>query len=298
MEKYSKHLNIPKIDRVFLLWIFFLALAVRIIWLFQYQESPTFNYPLLDFTYFESRAREIMNGQLFSEDYLFNPLYPLYLAAVFKTFGSDLFFPRLIQVILGSLNTLLIYYLGTYAFSRYTGIIAAVITALYLPMIYFDGILMATSLITFLLLFMISLLVFGKSKNQIIFYIISGFSMGIIVLGRPNFLLAAIALTIWILWDGSSGPFRRRYLRGLIFFVCTLAVISPISIQYWIAHNEFIIVAPHGGINFYIGNNPDATGAYTSVPGISDVPGEQVKDSVRIASEQLGHAASPSETSA
>jgi tetratricopeptide (TPR) repeat protein len=59
--------------------------------------------------------------------------------------------------------------------------------------------------------------------------------------------------------------------------------ISPFSLQ--------------GGINFYMGNNPGATGYFMSPHGISSSPIEQVKTSIHYAAKESGKTLSPSRAS-
>ncbi|HPQ42257.1 MAG TPA: glycosyltransferase family 39 protein, partial [bacterium] len=297
MKTNSSEPRKKSIDSLLLVWIFLAALLLRILWLVQYQQSPSFSYPLLDFTFFQERAYEILNGRFFSDGYLFNPLYPIFLAGVFAVFGGDLFFPRLVQVLLGSFNVLLVYRLGRHAFGRPAAVAAALLTAVYLPLIYFDGILMATSLITFLILVTVNILVSAQHRQSVAWSAAGGLGMGAVILGRPNFLIVALAIALWLATLTPRTAPVRRLAMGILFLAGLSAVISPITLHHWNTHREFIIVAPHGGINFYIGNNPDATGTYYSVPGISDNPGTQVRDSIDIVSQKLGHPASAPEAS-
>ncbi|MCD4655591.1 glycosyltransferase family 39 protein, partial [bacterium] len=261
MEKETLVLKSPTQTNLSLLWIFLLALVLRMVWILQYQQSPMFNYPLLDFTFFDQRAHEILSGQWFSKDYLFNPLYPLYLVLIYPIFGTDLFFPRLIQAVLGAFNVILVFHIARYSFNRSTAFFSAILTAIYLPLIYFDAILMATSLITFLLLSLTVCLISAQAQNKFLLYFLSGTLMGFVILGRPNFLLLLVALFVWIIASAPETGILKNIYKCFLFFVGVLLIISPITIHYWFADQEFIIVAPHGGINFYIGNNPEATGA-------------------------------------
>jgi len=289
--------NYTRKNNITVIWIFLLALVLRMLWIMQYQQSPLFNYPLLDFTFFSSRAHEILAGHWFSDNYLFNPLYPLYLSLVYTIFGTDLFFPRLIQAVLGSINVLLVFRIAIYAFDRSTAVYAAILTATFLPLIYFDAILMSTCLITFLVLCTSVLLIHAQNRNQNILYLASGILFGFVILGRPNFLLLIIPFSIWIFISETATSLIRKIAKISLFTSVALLVISPITIHHWFQNHEFIIVAPHGGINFYIGNNPEATGTYMSIPGISDLPGKQVLDSQRLASESLGRELTSDEVS-
>lgn len=284
-----------------LLWVFLAALALRMLWLSQYQNSPFFNAPSLDFSFFDLRAREILRGKWFSDSYLFNPLYPLYLAAVYPVFGYDLFYPRLIQALLGASSTLLVYAIAAWTFNKRSGLIAAVLVALYLPLIYYDGILMATSLLTFLVLLSVRIMLRAVDsphrRSALPLFAASGLVSGLVLLGRPNFLLVAAALAAWLILNRSLPSRGIRMAGALAFMAAALLVISPITVHHKIEQDEWVVVAPHGGFNFYIGNHPEATGAFMSIPGISDLPGRQVEDSRRAAAEALQRPVSSAEAS-
>ncbi len=282
-------------DNMLLLWIFLSAFFLRMIYIFQLQKYPFFDYPLLDFTFFDQRAREILAGQLFSGDYYFNPLYSYYLALVYKFIGYDLYFPRLIQAFLGASSTILIYNLGKSMWNRSVGLIAAIMAALYIPLVYYDGILMATTLIIFLTLSALNLLNSSGRTGSGWKHFIAGLLMGLAVLGRPNLLLVAVFLAVWFLWK--SHPPWKAAGNYVLFVLGIIAIISHISIHHKRVNDEWVLVAPHGGINFYIGNHPEATGAYMSIPGISDAPGQQVKDSIIMAEKDMGRPVSAAEVS-
>lgn len=62
--------------------------------------------------------------------------------------------------------------------------------------------------------------------------------------------------------------------------------------------HQFALLSSQGGLNFYIGNNPSATGQYVSIPGVrSNIEG-QSEDTRHVAAEALGHPANDSEASA
>lgn len=280
---------------VALLWIFLAALALRMAWIYQYQASPFFDNPSLDFTFFDQHASEILQGRLFSDSYLFSPLYPLFLAPVYLLFGTDLFFPRLIQALLGALLVFPVYHIAAFAFNRRTALLAAAACALYMPLIYYDGVLMATTLHVFFLALSSMFLAGDLSWKRAA---IAGLLMGLVLLAAPNYLIVAAAAALWIITCSTDRFTAKSAARALLYLGCTLSTVAPITVYHAVRHGEFVFVAPHGGINFYLGNHDHATGTYMSIPGISDLPGQQTLDSQKIASTELGRPATHADVSA
>jgi tetratricopeptide (TPR) repeat protein len=96
-----------------------------------------------------------------------------------------------------------------------------------------------------------------------------------------------------MIWRGREG-FRRAAA-----FACGVALmLAPVTLRNYARTGEAVLISSHGGLNFYIGNNPDADGTYRAVPGITPSMAGQAGDAQRLASEAVGHAASDAETSA
>jgi len=73
-------------------------------------------------------------------------------------------------------------------------------------------------------------------------------------------------------------------------------VISLIIIRNYSIEKRFTPSAL-GGINFYIGNNPKATGCFISPHGISISPIEEIKTSIHYAEKESGKRLTPSQAS-
>lgn len=67
-----------------------------------------------------------------------------------------------------------------------------------------------------------------------------------------------------------------------------MAVLFPASFRNYIIAKHFSPFPTNGGINFYMGNHSGATGAYTTLKGISNVPISQVKQSIEVARKKTG----------
>jgi len=58
--------------------------------------------------------------------------------------------------------------------------------------------------------------------------------------------------------------------------------IVPVTIRNYVVSNQIVMIASHGGLNFYIGNNADADGTYHHVAGIRPTIAGQEEDAPRV----------------
>jgi Flp pilus assembly protein TadD len=116
----------------------------------------------------------------------------------------------------------------------------------------------------------------------------------LLVANRPNALLAAatIAFVVW-----GVGRTRRSLLQAAALGAGLLIVLAPFAVRNRLVAGEWILVSSHGGLNFYIGNNPEADGTYHSVPGITPAIEGQARDARRRAEQALGRPLSASQVS-
>src|SRR4030095_15965940 len=110
----------------------------------------------------------------------------------------------------------------------------------------------------------------------------AGMVWGVQTLNRPNVLIAALGVAL-----AMAIAFRR--VKPPAFLLAGLPIgLSPVGIRNVVVSGEWTLVSSHGGLNFYIGNNPNATGFYQNVPGVTPSIAGQEKDTRRIASQALG----------
>ena len=97
-------------DRNLVLIVFFVALAVRMVYLTEYRSVPYYDRPFSDSSHYQRRAVEIASGDLVGRQayFLGSPLYPYFMAAVYKPFGVNFTLLRIIQFLIGSATCALI----------------------------------------------------------------------------------------------------------------------------------------------------------------------------------------------
>jgi tetratricopeptide (TPR) repeat protein len=62
-----------------------------------------------------------------------------------------------------------------------------------------------------------------------------------------------------------------------------LLVLAGNGLRNYAASGEWVLISSHGGLNFYIGNGPEADGTYARVPGITPSIAGQARDAAALA---------------
>lgn len=270
-----------------MLTVFGLAIILRLIYLLQQRTAdPLFNYPILDGLYHHNWAVSIVKGAFLGRESFFRaPLYPYFLALIYKIFGIGFFMPRVVQSLLGSLSCVLTYRLGRAILGENVGLIAGLIAAAYPLSIYYENELLIPALLIFLVLVAVQATRWAAARPAAkTRWLAAGIAWGLAAVTRPNVLLSVASLPVWLARK------CRRYLAAAAGFgLLGLAlVISPVTARNYLVSRELVLIAWQGGYNFYIGNNPNADGKTAIVPGTKKSWQGGYYDSKRLAEEALG----------
>ncbi|NIM95444.1 MAG: hypothetical protein GTO18_17240 [Anaerolineales bacterium] len=199
------------------------------------------------------------------------PLYPGFMALSMYLFGSSsMTFIRIVQAIFSTLAVLIIFLLGRKVFqSDVIGLVAALMAALFPPLV--GGVVEinpVTFEVFFLALFLLLLISALHSKNLWL-WVCAGIILGIGALIRPTILMILPFLII-VLFVTKDTYSQKSNLRAfIILLIAAGVVILPWTIRNYLVHHEFIPISTNGGINFWIGNNPQATGEFINPRGIA-----------------------------
>jgi hypothetical protein len=264
-----------------------LAAAVRLAHvIFTARSNPLAYNLILDSLDYDRWAKALVWGGELPATKFMAPLYPWFLSVIYRVFGPDLTAVRSVQALLGVFTVAFITVYTRRLFrSSAAGIAAGVLAALYLPSIFYEGVIMPTTLILFLNAFFLFLMVPQDRPPGPARLMVAGFVLGCSVMAKP---VALLLLPVGILHlvstrnyschrdhevTGTNSRLRgRRLLRysaalliGLVF------AMTPLTIRNSRTTGTFMPVTAGGGISLYIGNNPRANGFY-SVPFYRDMP--------------------------
>ncbi len=286
--------------------LFVLAAGVRFAYLAEASSGPFFESGGVDSTTYLQRAFEAM-GTHWPGEFAFEqpPLYPLFLAALGSVFGKSIWALKAIQVVLGSITCVLVYFIGRRAFrDERVAILAALACCFNGTLIYFDGQIVSASLETFLVCAAILALLHAGDRDSALLWMTAGLALGLATINRGA-VLVSLPFIVWWLFrkEGGMGTssetpdrllsigLRRTALLGLPIAACLLPVTlhnirhdlsrnaPPTSsaqeiaaertgVFERIANRDFVVLTSLVGMNLYLGNS--ATHYETNDPNHPD----------------------------
>jgi len=299
-EQLQAVLSDPRVIRPVLhIALFLLALALRLIFVYQYYWHPLFEMLPVDTQVFSRQAIAIVNGDFLNPDAVFiNPFYPLLLAVNFTIFGVSFLPVVTIQAVLDALSCLLVAHIGAGLFNNKAGLTAGLIYACCGTAVFYTGVLLAPTALAFTVLCFLAALLHAGRHPKWRNFAGAGVLFGIIVLAAPNLMIFMLVLPVWFWFRFKDRPGARSALSGFsVLVIAACALLSLMALRNHRIMGGWLPVPVHGGINFYMGNHPGAEGFFMRLPNVSDQPIEQVKTSIRAAEEASGRMLTPSEAS-
>lgn len=269
------------------LWIFVAALALRLIYFFIHKNDFWLRTPLLDDNLFNSWASVIEKEGLLARElgiFDFNPAYPYFLVILGKIIGRDVLTVAFFQHVAGSLVPVMFYWFCKNLFDRRAGFVAAVLSLAYGPSFYYESRLLGDFWIYFFNLGMLACLLFARQfasslPKSIAGYFLAGLCLGFSTIFRPTNLVLAPLLFLWIgwqLWRDRKTLAAGLFLSGIGLWLPLL----PFQIRNYIVDpNEgWGLTTSSGGVNFFLGNNPEANGLNASPSFVRYGPGKEYDD--------------------
>ncbi len=184
------------------------------------------------------------------------PLYPIVLGGLYALTGPDPDAGRALQVALGAVVVLLIYFLARRLFSAEVALVAAGLAALNPGLIYVSALLMTENLYVVLLLLFLLVMV-GEWKDpsrSASGFALAGVLAGLCSLTRPT------AFTVALLMSGVALVLARdslgiRLRKVAVFMLVAVALVLPWSVRNYTQMGHWIAFTTHGGVTFYESNN-------------------------------------------
>ncbi len=292
------------------LLIFGIAFSCRFLYLTQYQTNPLFLHLIGDGEGYFQWGQRIASGDWIGQEVFYQaPLYPYFLGLLqslfpFKETETLLLAIRSVQMVLGSLACVFIYWTGYHVFSRSIGIVAGLMASGYAPAIYFDGLIQKAGLGFVLLCGLLWQLSLALNKPesprpQKNFFQWGGVGLflGTLALLRENTLLLLPLVLFWPLYAFRHWSWLARWRCTFACGLGVLLLLGTVGIRNGLIGNEWVVTTSQLGPNLYLGNNAQTDGTYRPlVPGHGSYVYEQA-DAIALAEQALGRSLSEGEVS-
>ena len=271
--------NGPFISEEFLAFVVVLiALGVRLLHvLFTAGGNPLAPHLALDAAIYDRWAKALVWGGAPVPTRLMQaPLYPWMISMVYRLFGPSLTAVRIVQAVMGTASCAFIVIITRRLFrSSAAGIIAGAAAALYLPFIFYEGVLVPATLIVFLNLLAVLLLVPEGRDPGSGRILVAGVVLGLSVVAKPVAMMLVPFVIIYFYFrarrgdarEGGGEGVRERDMpaflkKSVLLAAGVIVALIPLAVRNYRISGELIPLTTGGGINFYIGNNERANGFY------------------------------------
>jgi len=266
--------------------VLLLAFALRLLALWKYGLNLTLNSD--DMGYVRSAQRLLESGMLTyhradEPTVHIMPGMPLLLAAVFSVFGSGaigLYAAKLVMIAFGTGNVYLIYLLGNDLGRPWAGVIAALGTALFIPLIETDNLTLTEAPFLFgFLLFIRFAIRLGRHRHMADFYKLMAAYL-FCLLFRPTIALVPFALLGYFLLI--RYPWRLAWKQVWIAAILIVLVLGPWWVRNYIHYGEFIPLTGSSG-------DPLLLGTYQGYGYRYGPPYKEVVGSIEKQHPQMSH---------
>jgi len=302
--------------------VFATTLLLRIFVLSRLSASPFLLPSGGDMHFYNDWAQRILHGGSSNHFAFYGlPGYAYLLAFLYKVFGYNPFVPGLFQALLDSATALLIYHITLSLFARdelltsapaairvwpftliqkrqSVAVLAALGWAFFVPAQAFSAILMPTAWLVFSFWFVVWRIIRKETAPTSSECLLLGLLIGITATAVATILfLTPLVLAALFRTTSTPRPGRIAIGTALLLFGVTAGT-SPCWIHnYFIAHDR-VILSAHSGINFWIGNNPEANGYPRFPPGLRAGQAAMLEDSLNAAQAAAGRPLQRSEVAA
>jgi len=191
-----------------------------------------------------------------------DPLYPVFLSALYAVFGRSVHLVRIVQALLGGGAVALTFVLGRRLAGSAVGLLAAAISAVYPFFIYY-----AAQLLTETLFMVLILAVFvsgyrAQDTARPRWFAALGCVTGLAALCRAEAFFFGLVFAAWLALRASPVWLRRLRLGG-VAMVTMLAVMLPWAVRNEITQGQFILTTTKLGYNLYKYYHPQMTADQT-----------------------------------
>ncbi|HXT23010.1 MAG TPA: tetratricopeptide repeat protein [Thermoanaerobaculia bacterium] len=291
----------PRGARLALFAVLVAAALLRLLHWWTMRDQPFVGQPVLDSAEYDRWARELLAGGWRGGGAFFQaPFYPYLVAAVYAVAGARPSAVYLLQIAVAVGAIWALWRCGLRLAGWPVGLAAAALAALSGVLVFHDVLLLKESLATSGMAFLLLALVAAREPGaRRVWWLVAGALLGTIAELRENaLLLVPLVLALpWLRADDEPVPPRRALGASALLLAGVLLALAPFALRNVVVTGQPLLTTFQGGVNFWIGNNPEADGTYRPLVAGRQVPERERAEAVRLAEQAVGHALSPREVS-
>ncbi len=267
-----------------------------------YAHDPFFAWPSVDERMYHEWAQAIAAGDWWGDQVFLNgPLYPYLLAGLYALQGPSLLAAKVAHALLGTLTCALTWWVGRRLFAPAVALGAAALVAASRILIFYDSTLVVDALTVPLALLAVGAVRVAADRPSAGRWLAAGAAVGLGALARPNALILGALCGAWAGWALRERATTARLGWLAAYALGALLWVAPVAWRNYAVGGDFVPITYSGGMNLFLGNNPDANGSF-GVPSIfprsaADDPWEQREMFQRAAEQSEGRPLRPSEVS-
>ncbi|MFL6514483.1 MAG: hypothetical protein ACJ8M1_05610 [Chthoniobacterales bacterium] len=273
-----------------------------------------------DMHFYNEWAQRILRGEWNVHGAFYGlPLYPYVLAGLYWVFGSSPYIPGLLQAAADAGTALLIYLLTSQLLRSAVPVggnssrgseanrcgltiqvistLAVVVWTFFVPAEAYAVVLMPTAGFVFVFWLVVWRLVSNEASPSWKECLWLGLLIGITAMAIATVLFLVPLVLAGVSFKRGSVS-RVRCAGATVFLLAVGAGTSPCWIHNYFIARDPAFLSAHGGVNFWIGNNPMANGYPKFPPGLRAGQAAMLEDSVTSAETAVGRPLKRSEVSA
>jgi Flp pilus assembly protein TadD len=288
-------------------YIFAAVFLIRLGVLMRLASSPLLLPSGSDMHFYNEWARQILQGRWTDHQPFYGlPLYPFLVACLYRIFGYSPFVPGFFQACLDAGTAVLIYKITVRAIgdssdkaaksASLTGIVAAAGWGFFVPAQAYSAILMPTAGAVFVFWLLVWQIVRNENAPSRLRCFAYGTLIGVTAMGVATILFLVPLFLVAIFVRQTQSRLAAKAAAIGLLFLGIFAGASPCWVHNYFVARDPVFLSAHGGINLWLGNNPEATG-YPRFPGLHAGQGQMLRDSIDQAEAATGRVMRRSEVS-
>jgi hypothetical protein len=251
-----------------------------------------------DMHFYDDWAQKVVGGQLTDHHAFYGlPGYAYLLAGLYKLCGYGPYVPELLQALLDAGTALLLYKISVALApqpngrrGQIAGLMAAAAWAFCVPAQTYAAVLMPTAWFIFVFWFILWRIIKSQSAPDWWEALLLGLLVGLTATAIAT-ILFLIPLLVCAIGIKPAIPARSHFrIVGCALVLLGIAIgTSPCWLHNYFIARDRVFLSAHSGINFWIGNNPDANGYPRFPPGLRAGQAAMLQDSIDVAESVAGH---------